>query len=77
MAVGEYMTKEEIYAQFDSEWIVLSDPVMENYQVKGGILVAHGKDRDAVYDKMSEIPIPRSIATMYTGKIPKGTAVVI
>ena len=77
MAVGEFMTKEEIYAQFDSEWVVLKDPVIENYEVKGGILVSHGKDRDAVYDKMSEIPIPRCIATMYTGKIPKGTVVVI
>ena len=77
MAVGEFMTKEEIYAQFDSEWVVLKDPVIENYEVKGGILVSHGKDRDAVYDKISEIPIPRSFATMYTGKIPEGTVVVI
>lgn len=77
MTVGEFMTKEEIYARFDSEWVVLADPVIENYEVVGGMLVAHGKDRDEVYDKISEIPIPRCFATLYTGKIPDGTVVVI
>ena len=81
MAVGEYMTTEELYAQFDSEWIVLADPVIENSEVKGGILVSHGKDRDAVYDKASEVPLirnlARNLAFMYTGKIPEGTVVMI
>lgn len=78
MAVGEFMTTEEIYARFDSEWVVLKDPVTnDNHEIKGGILVAHGKDRDEVYDKISDIPIPRRFATMYTGKIPTGTVVVI
>ena len=77
MAVGEFMTTEEIYAQFDSEWVVLKDPVMDEYDVKGGVLVAHGKDRDEVYAKANKIPIPRHTAFMYTGKIPEGTVVVI
>ncbi|MCY3543041.1 MAG: hypothetical protein OXI16_14140 [Chloroflexota bacterium] len=77
MAVGEYMTTEEIYAQFDSEWVVLKDPVMEDYEVKGGVLVSHGKDRDAVHSKIGEIPVPRHFATLYTGKIPEGTAVIL
>lgn len=77
MAVGEFMTTEEIYAQFDSEWVVLADPMMENYEVKGGILVSHGKDRDKVYDKASEIPAPRDLAFMYTGKIPEGTVPIL
>lgn len=78
MAVGEFMTTEEIYTQFDSEWVVLADPVIaDNLDVKGGILVSHGKDRDAVYEKISDIPIPHDFATMYTGDIPEGTVVVI
>ena len=78
MAVGEFMTTEEIYAQFDSEWVVLRDPVIaDDLEVKGGILVSHGKDRDAVYEKIGSIPIPRHFATLYTGKIPEGTAVII
>ena len=77
MAVGEFMTKEEIHAQFDSEWVVLAAPVIENHEVKGGMLVSHGKDRDEVYDKISEIPAPRHFATLYTGKIPEGTVVVL
>ena len=75
------MTTEDLSAQFDSEWIVLADPVIENSEVKGGILVSHGKDRDAVYDKASEVPLirnlARNLAFMYTGKIPEGTVVMI
>lgn len=77
MAVGEFMTTEEIYSQFDSEWVVLADPVIENYEVRGGLLVSHGKDRDEVYDKASEIPPPHNLAYIFTGKIPEGTVVVI
>ena len=78
MAVGDFMTTEEIYARFDSEWVVLKDPVIaDNLEVKGGILVSHGKDRDDVYEKIGDIPVPRHFATLYTGKIPEGTAVVI
>ena len=69
MDLGEFMTTEEIYAQFDSEWVVLADPVIENYEVKGGILVAHGKQRDEVYDKAAEIPVPRHTAFLYTGEL--------
>ena len=72
-----YMTVEEIHEEFDSEWVVLKDPVMENYKVKGGVLVSHGKDRDEVHSKIREIPVPRHFATLYTGKIPEGTAVIL
>ena len=76
--MGEFMTIEEIYAQFESEWVVLSDPVTnDKREVKGGILVSHGKHKDEVYDKASEIPPPHNLAFMYTGKIPEGTVVVI
>lgn len=72
------MTVEEIHAAFESEWVVLEDPVTSDKQeLKGGILVSHGKDRDEVYDSISEIPVPRHFATMYTGKIPEGTVVIL
>ena len=78
MAMGEFMTTEEIYAQFSSEWVALKDPVTtDTHEVKGGILVAHGRDRDEVYAKANEIPIPRHTAFLYTGKISEGTVVVI
>ena len=78
MVVGEFMTTEEIYAQFDAEWVVLKDPITtDSLEVKGGVLVAHSKDRDEVYAKASEIPTPRHTAFLYTGEIPEGTVFVI
>lgn len=78
MAVGDFMTTEEIYARFDSEWVVLADPVTtDTLEVTGGILVAHSADRDEVYAKANKIPTPRHTAFLYTGEIPEGTVVVI
>lgn len=78
MAVGEFMTTEEIYAQFDSEWVVLKDPITTDaLEIKGGIVVWHSKDRDEVYARANEIPVPRHTAFLYTGKIPEGTVVVL
>ena len=78
MAVGEFMTAAEIYAQFDSEWVVLKDPVTtESLEVMGGILVAHSTDREEVYAKANEIPVPRHTAFMYTGRMQEGTAIIL
>jgi hypothetical protein len=67
--MGEYLTTEEIEARFDSEWVLLDQPERdEQYQLLGGILVYHGKDRDEVYRKIDGIPLPRNIAVYYTGK---------
>ena len=75
--IGEFMTTEEIYAEFDSEWVVLGDVVRnETHEVKGGIVIAHGEDRDEVYGKAVELR-PKHSAFMYTGKIAEGTVVII
>ena len=75
--IGEFMTKEEIYAEFDAEWVVLEDTVRdETHELKGGIIIAHGKNKREVYGKAVELR-PKHSAFLYTGEIPEGTVVVI
>ena len=64
--MANVMTKDEIYAEFESEWILLEDPVIENYEIKSGKVLWHSRDRDEVYGKAIELR-PRNSAFMYTG----------
>jgi len=71
------MTYDEIKAQFDSEYVLLEDPVTDEQQkVLSGTLVCHSKDRDEVYRKLMELK-PKHSTILYTGKIPKGTVVIL
>ena len=50
--MSEVMTREELEARFDSEWVLLEDPeVDEQSRVVRGRVVCHSKDRDEVYRK--------------------------
>lgn len=54
-----------------NEW-VLVEVVKEdtlNQPIEGNV-IAHGKDRDAIYEKMKKLPEGFRVATFYTGKIP-------
>ncbi|MBM2806677.1 MAG: hypothetical protein HW419_4570 [Deltaproteobacteria bacterium] len=67
----------QIEAQFDSEWILVGDPqTNEALEVQSGKVLWHSKDRDEVYRKAVELR-PRRSAMLYTGKMPKDTAVVL
>ncbi|MGZ8443455.1 MAG: hypothetical protein ACXW6K_09150 [Candidatus Binatia bacterium] len=71
------MTIAQIEAQFDSEWILVGDPqTNEALEVQRGKVLWHSKDRDEVYRKAVELR-PRRSAMLYTGKMPKDTAVVL
>jgi hypothetical protein len=73
----EYLTQAQIYERFDSEWILLENPKTDKYhRVRGGTVLWHSKNRDEVYRKAVEIK-PKHGAILYTGKIPKGTAVIL
>ena len=75
--MNEAMTLAEIKERFDSEWILIEDPeVDEHFQVLRGKVVHHSKDRDEVYRKLAELRLPSS-ATLYTGTMPENTAVVL
>lgn len=73
----EVLTIAQIEAQFDSEWILVGDPqTNEALEVQSGKVLWHSKDREEVYRKAVELR-PRRSAMLYTGKIPKDTAIVL
>ena len=73
--MGEVLTLAEIYAQFDSEWVLVGDPkTTEDLEVESGTILAHSKDRDEVYRKAIEVPAPKRLAVLYTGPMPKHVA---
>ena len=67
--VGQIMSAEEINSTFESEWVLVGDPeVEENLIVKRGKVLWHGRDKDDLSRKMKELQ-PRSAAILYTGKM--------
>jgi hypothetical protein len=71
------LTITQIEAQFDSEWILVGDPrTNEALEVQSGTVLWHSKDREEVYRKAVELH-PKRSAMLYTGKMPKDTAVVL
>lgn len=75
--MGEIMTIDEIRRRYDSEWVLLANPAMnENLEVLRGEVVCHSKNRDEVDRKAVELRLQNS-AFLYTGEIPDETAVVL
>ena len=73
----EVLTIAQIEARFDSEWILVGDPqTNEALEVQSGKVLWHSKDREEVYRKAVELH-PKRSAMLYTGKMPKDTAVVL
>jgi len=73
----EVLTITQIEARFDSDWILVGDPqTNEALEVQSGKVLWHSKDREEVYRKAVELR-PRRSAMLYTGKMPKDTAVVL
>ena len=75
--MAEILTAAEIESRFKSEWVLVEDPeTNEALEVLRGKVRFHSKDRDEVYRKAVELP-PKRFAMLYTGAIPKDTAIVI
>jgi hypothetical protein len=75
--MNEILTREEIESRFDSEWVLVEDPeVNEHLEVLRGKVIWHSKDRDEVYRKAIELR-PKSAATLYTGTIPENGVIVL
>ncbi len=71
------MTLAQIEAQFKSEWILLENPRKNRLgQLAGGRVLFHSKNRDEVYRKATQLR-PKRSGFYYTGKIPKGTAIIL
>lgn len=75
--MNKALTLAEIEAQFDSEWVLLEDvQVSEAGEIVSGTVLYHSKDRDEVYRKAVELR-PQRFATLYTGKMPANSALVL
>lgn len=71
------LTLEQIEERFESEWVLVEDPETNDaLEVQRGKVRWHSKDRDEVYRKAVELR-PKRFAMLYTGKIPKDTAIVL
>lgn len=71
------MTIGEMKASFDSEWVLVGDPVTDDaHNVLRGKVLHHSKDRDEVYRKGLELRRKR-VAFLYLGRPPQGTAIVV
>ena len=76
--MDELMTIEEIKERFDSEWVLVDEPQTDDkLKILGGRVRFHSKDRDEVYQRVTELPIPRSFSVVYTGKLPKHVAFLV
>ena len=75
--MGDVLTLAEIESRFKSEWVLVEDPqTNESLEVLSGKVRFHSKDRDEVYRRAVELR-PKRFAMLYTGTIPKDTAVVL
>ena len=71
------LTITQIEAQFQAEWILVEDPqTTAGLEVQSGKVVAHSKDRDYVYRQAVALR-PKRFAVLFTGKMPKDTAIVL
>jgi hypothetical protein len=66
-----YLTMAEIEAKYPNEWVLIDKlkKGRDGFAV-GGVVVAHGVDREVVYRATEGLPIPRDVAVFYTGPIP-------
>ena len=75
--MSDVLTIVEIEAQFVAEWVLVEDPQTNDaLEVQCGKVLYHSKDRDEVYREAVRLR-PKRFAMLYTGTLPKDTAVVL
>ena len=75
--MGDVLTAAEIESRFKSEWVLVEDPQTNAVlEVLRGTVRFHSKDRDEVYRKAVALR-PKRFAMLYTGTMPKDTAIVL
>lgn len=71
------LTHHEIFDRYNSEWVLLENPeTTETFEIIRGTVLCHSKDRDEVYRKAIELK-PRRVAFLFTGEMPKDTAIIL
>ena len=75
--MDQVMSRGDIEARFESEWVLLQVPeTAENLEVLGGKVLWHSKERDEVYRKAIELR-PEHSAVLFTGGLPEGMEAVL
>ena len=75
--MDDVLTIDQIHAQFASEWVLIEAPQTNDVlEVQGGNVRSHSKDREEVYRKAVALR-PERFAIVYTGQMPKDTAIVL
>ena len=75
--MDEILSLAQIESRFVSEWVLVENPQTDQaLQVQGGLVRWHSQDRDEIYRKMIELRLRHS-AVLYTGVMPKETAIVL
>ena len=75
--MDEILTVAQIEAQFQSEWVLIEEPrTNEALEVQSGKVLYHSKDRDEVYREAVRLR-PKRFAMLYTGTLPRDTAIVL
>ena len=75
--MDDVLTIAQIHTRFVSEWVLIEAPQTNDaLEVQGGKVRWHSKDREEVYRK-AVASRPERFAVLYTGKMPKGTAIVV
>ncbi|MBS1786086.1 MAG: hypothetical protein JST85_00080 [Acidobacteria bacterium] len=66
----EILTIDEIKKRFDSEWVLVADPELdEDFNILSGKVIWHHKDKLIFDDEMLKIePFPKDVAVEYLGK---------
>lgn len=69
--MNEVLTRAEMEARFDGEWVLIAEPEMdENRDGRRGRVVFHGKDREAMYDFDASLQLTTA-AYLYLGPMPE------
>ena len=75
--LSDLLTVSEIESKFDSEWVLVGEPETDDsLHVQSGRVIYDSKDRDEVYRKAVELR-PKRFAMLYTGTLPKDTAIIL
>lgn len=75
--MDETLTIDEIYKRFPSEWVLIDEvQTDEHYQVLGGRVLYHGKERNEAYSKVREFDLKR-FAVRYTGETPENVIFIL
>jgi hypothetical protein len=73
----EVISLAEIERHHAGEWVLVGEPQTNDaVQVQAGKVLFHSKDRDEVY-RQAVILRPARFAVLYTGTMPKDTAIAV